>query len=56
MKHHCNPLLKIWNRYLKDAATFVVLRQYGAGILGSERKIRHKSDNTNPQLKEQSNE
>lgn len=35
---HCNPLLKSWNKYLKDAATFVVLRRYGAGRLGSERR------------------
>ena len=37
---HCNPLLKSWNRYLKDAATFVVLRRHGAGRLGSEKRGR----------------
>ena len=37
---HCNPLLKSWNRYLKDAATFVVLYRHGAGRLGSERRGR----------------
>ena len=40
MKHHCNPLLKSWSKYLKNAATFVVLRRYGAGRLGSERRER----------------
>jgi hypothetical protein len=40
MKHHCNPLLKSWNQYLKDAATFVVLRRYGVGRLGSEKRGR----------------
>jgi len=37
---HCNPLLKSWSKYLKDAATFVVLRRHGAGRLGSERRSR----------------
>lgn len=38
---HCNPLLKNWNRYLKDAAKFVVLRRIGRGFLiGSERRAR----------------
>lgn len=36
----CNPLLRSWNKYLKDAATFVVLRRHGAGVLGSERRGR----------------
>jgi hypothetical protein len=36
----CNPLLKSWNQYLKDAATFVVLRRYGVGRLDSERSGR----------------
>lgn len=40
MKHHCNPLLKSWNKYLKDSETFVVLRRHGAGFLGSERRGR----------------
>ena len=40
MKHHCNPLLKSWNQHLKDAATFTVLRRYGAARLGSERRSR----------------
>ena len=40
MKLHCNPLLRSWNKYLKDAATFVVLRRHGAGLLGSERRGR----------------
>ena len=40
MKLHCNPLLRSWNKYLKDAATFVVLRRHGAGRLGSEKRGR----------------
>lgn len=40
MKPYCNPLLKSWNQYLKDAATFVVLRRHGAGRLGSEHRER----------------
>lgn len=42
MKHDCNPLLKSWNRYLKDAVTFIVLRRYGAGHLGGERRDRRR--------------
>lgn len=35
----CNPLLRSWARFLKESATFVVLRKYGAGHLGSERRV-----------------
>ena len=40
MKHHCNPLLRSWNKYLKDAETFVVLRRHGVALLSSERRGR----------------
>ena len=33
MKAHCNPLLKSWNRHLKDAEKFVALRRDGRGFI-----------------------
>lgn len=36
----CNPLLKNWDRYLKDAAKFVVLRRYGRGFIVRHTSIR----------------
>jgi len=40
MKHHCNPLLKSWEQYLKSTKEFVILRRYSAAVLESE--VRHR--------------
>lgn len=45
MKTHCNPLLKSWNDYMRDAAKFAVLRRECRGfIVGhpSARRIKKK--------------
>lgn len=36
MKHHCNPLLRSWERYLKQTAMFDSLRRIGRGYVESE--------------------
>jgi hypothetical protein len=36
MKHHCNPLLRSWERYLKQTALFGMLRRTGRGYVASE--------------------